>query len=1042
MFRLCAIWFGVLATSLQATAPVTPEQQTFFESKVRPLLIEHCYECHSADKQKGGLRVDGRAAMLDGGESGPAVVPGVPEQSLLLQAIRYENLEMPPKGQLPDEKVAILEQWIRAGAPWPDDTSSARRDHRTDAEQITKEEREHWAFRPVVEPVVPEGVPGERTRHPIDRFIAQRLDAAGIAPNPRATDRELIRRVYFDLTGLPPTFAEMQRWLERFTSDATVAQQGSAGTAYRELIDELLARPAYAEHWARHWLDVVRYAQSNGYERDGYKPYAWRYRDYVVDAFLHDKPYDRFVLEQLAGDELPDADSMSRIATGFYRLGVWDDEPDDKRQAEFDEMDDIMVAVGSSFLGLTVGCARCHEHKFDPIPQADYYRLLAHFRNVRPFTNPEPRIDNATAFPLAANEEIRHRYSLFRDSSQSSAPSSEAAPSGTSSDGTAGDGGESPENGQPKRMEPGLDFTEWALVVREHEGAPAPTHVLVRGNAATPGTEVQPGFLRVLESESETCRQTSPTTSEENLAPADRAPLADLFPTCGRRLQLARWLVRPDHPLTARVLVNRVWHYHFGRGIVATTSDFGRAGSAPSHPELLDWLASQFIKSGWSIKALHRMILESEAYQRSSHWPSDPQTLTLIHAKDAANTLLWRQNLRRLEAESVRDSILAASGQLRASVGGVEMYPSLSGEVLAGQSRPGLGWDVSSPDDQRRRSLYAIVKRGVRDPLLEAFDYSNVTSPLNERPTTTVAPQALMLLNGRFTAEQASALVDQLEAVSSDQTVRIDHLFQHTLQRFPTDNERTLMRDALERAEREYRDLAEQVVFRCDVPVSLYGEYRRRLPGNAFLIGPKSGWEYRGGVWGGGYEGIEVVDKSWGPHAFWRDCSFRDGRLTGRVHLDQSVELLSFVLRADAQGDHWRGVTIRLNPVAKRLEVAHSHTEPAQFVPMMLPSDQWLSFRLELQGRTLRVECVPPGTPSATHTFNLPESTDAVGCVGVAVWGGSVVFDRTMVEVGEQRHEFAPSMRESRTAETWARRMAWESLGRLMFNLNEFVYVD
>ena len=387
-------------------ATPSPEQVQFFESQVRPVLLEHCAGCHGAKKVKAGLRLDSRAALLAGGDSGPAVIPGKPDESPLIAAIRYEGPEMPPKGKLPPRQVEAITQWIQMGAPWPGGGNTApgtpepAAGIRRPGYQVTDADRAHWSFRPLKRPGVPvvgglNGLNG--LIKPIDAFIRAGLDAKGLKPNPPASKHELIRRVTYDLTGLPPTPAEV----EAFESD------NSPG-AFEKLVDRLLDSPRYGEKWGRHWLDLVRFAETNSYERDGVKPNAWRYRDYVIRSFNQDKPYDRFVREQLAGDELPDGGTDGLIATGYYRLGLWDDEPADREQAIYDGLDDIVATTGQVFLGLTVDCARCHDHKLDPIPQKDYYRFLAFFQNVNHYRNGGPG-DEVTLFPDAESRQAFER---------------------------------------------------------------------------------------------------------------------------------------------------------------------------------------------------------------------------------------------------------------------------------------------------------------------------------------------------------------------------------------------------------------------------------------------------------------------------------------------------------------------------------------------------------------------------------------------------------------------------------------------------------
>ncbi|HXJ73783.1 MAG TPA: DUF1549 and DUF1553 domain-containing protein, partial [Candidatus Dormibacteraeota bacterium] len=595
--------------------------------------------------------------------------------------------------------------------------------------------------------------------------------------------RELIRRIYFDLIGLPPS----PEAVAAFVADPSAR-------AWDQLIDDLLARPQYGERWGRHWLDVVRYAQSNGYERDGEKPYAWRYRDYVVKAFNQDKPYDQFVREQIAGDELEPTTPESLIATGFQRLGVWDDEPDDKRMAEFDELDDILSTTATTFLGITLGCARCHEHKFDPIPQADYYKLLAFFRNVSPYENARYTLDSPNYLPLARRGEVdawskEHDSKLTRLQEQLKGATNGELKKRLSGDLERAKGDRAP--------------FEWALGVRERGPKPLPTHVLLRGNAGNPGPEVEPAFLSVLGGERPSVASLSDGRS------------------CGRRRALADWVTSVDNPLTARVIANRIWQHHFGRGIAKTTSDFGRAGTPPTHPQLLDWLASELIAQGWSLKKLHKIILQSATYRMSSR-AEQPAAVVL----DPGNDLFWRQNMRRLEAEAVRDTILAISGQLNLTMGGRGFFPRLSGEALAGQSRPGLDWERSTPADRSRRSLYAYVRRTMPVPVFEAFDYNNTAAPLSERPVTTVAPQALLLLNDQFMRAQAAAFAQRLQKTGAASSAQpIERAFQLALGRDPTPAELGVAREFLAQQQHAFLELRRRQTFSIEVPASLSVDY-------------------------------------------------------------------------------------------------------------------------------------------------------------------------------------------------------------------------
>jgi len=674
-FVICAAIVCLTASGLSGKEP-TRGQLRFFESKVRPLLANRCFKCHGPKKQSGKLRLDSLGRILRGGESGAAISPGKPEASLMIKAIRYQSLEMPPDRKLADREIKILTTWIKMGAPWSGGDPQALRP-RPAGLTVTAKDRQYWAFRPVRRVPLPQTK--RRVHHPIDAFIQARLEARDLQPSPSASRRVLIRRLYFDLLGLPPTKEQVDDFVSSRSPDA-----------YEQLVDRLLASPRYGERWGRHWLDVVRYAQSNGYERDDEKPESWRFRDYVVRAFNQDKSYRQFVIEQLAGDLIPQRTDDSIIATGFFRIGAWDDEPADKRQAKFDELDDIVSTMGSAMLGLTVGCARCHDHKFDPIRQADYYRLLAFFRNVNSYGKDK----SGTHFEP-------NTKSIFVK-----------LPSGKGN----------------------------ALAVTRRGGKPLPTHILTRGNSGLPGKRVDAGFVEVL------CNDKSSSELPPQLRKSHQL-----------RLQIAHWIASAKNPLSGRVIVNRMWHYHFGRGIVATPSDFGKTGFKPTHPLLLDWLASELIRNDWHLKKLHRLIVTSHAYRQSSRAASG-RSLQV----DPDNRFCWRQNLRRLEAEVIRDTILQTSGRINLSMGGRGIFPALSPDVLSSQSRPGAGWGKSTVGERSRRSIYIFIKRTLGVPFLEAFDFASPDSPTAARTTTTIAPQALILLNSQFMQEQSEALAQRL----------------------------------------------------------------------------------------------------------------------------------------------------------------------------------------------------------------------------------------------------------------------------------------
>jgi hypothetical protein len=583
--------------------------------------------------------------------------------------------------------------------------------------------RDHWSFQPPRRPAVPAVRDRAWVRSPLDAFVLARLEAAGLRPAPAADRRTLLRRVYLDLIGLPPTPAEQRAFLV----------DNSPG-AFARVVDALLARPEYGERWGRHWLDVARYAETNGYERDGDKPSAWRYRDYVLDALNSDLPYDRFVREQLAGDELPGSDARTQTATTFLRLGTWDDEPANERVDRYDQLDDVLGVTASAFLGLTLRCARCHDHKFEPFSQADYYRMLAVFE---PLKRPQ-----------------KGRADLDR-------------PVGTAAQRAAWELA-------VVRMRKPPDLPRAYVWFEDGPTAP-PTHVLHRGSPGRPGAEVTPGVPAVLRRQQ----------------PAPPTPLAH---STGRRLWLARWIASPDNPLTARVMVNRVWAWHFGKGLVATPSDFGVAGERPSHPELLDWLASEFVAGGWRLKRLHRLIVLSSAYQTSSALePGDGRS-----AERLALFGRWRQH--RTEAEVVRDSVLAVSGRLNPERGGPSVYPPLPRAVLESQSRPGNGWGKSDERQSARRSIYVFSKRSLALPELELLDAPDTASSCEQRPLSTTAPQALTFLNGAFMQEQTRHFADRLRHdAGADSAAQVRLAFGLALCRPPRPDEVRLALDFLAR---------------------------------------------------------------------------------------------------------------------------------------------------------------------------------------------------------------------------------------------------
>ena len=765
----------VVASAADPKPPeFTKEQVAFYTEKVAPVLKVNCLKCHGNDPKKlrGEFDLRTRAAVLKGGETGPAAVPGKPKDSLLIQAINHakDGYAMPPDGKLTADEIAVLTKWVTDGLAYPTDRlGDATAGHDPKKKTFTDEQRKYWAYQPVRRPPVPVNRDTKGSAHPVDAFLQVKWAEKKLTPVAAADKATLIRRAYYDLTGLPPTPEQ----IDAFVKDADPK-------GWEKLIDTLLASPHYGEKWGRHWLDVVRFAETNGYERDGPKPNAWRYRDYVIRSFNADKPYDRFLKEQIAGDELPKKDEDDTdpvVATGYYRLGIWDDEPADPLQAKFDGYDDLVSITGQAFLGMTLNCARCHDHKGDPILQEDYYKLVAFFRDIREYSNDRnvkstTNQTDITPFErrkvyqaeLAERQEkvagLVKRMTAIEDAAIKKMPAEDQRASEgldrplvvKKVPGFLGEKEKAEYAGLAKQVtelkRKAVPSQDLALSVNNCDPTPPATFVNVRGNPHVNGAEVKAGFPTVL-------------GFPEPVIP----PAAKGAKSSGRRTVLANWLADPKNPLTARVMMNRLWQHHFGKGLVPTANDFGKLGEQPTHPELLDWLAVEFVDGGWTLKRMHRLVMTSAAYQRASS--ADAANLKA----DPANTLLWRFNMRRLTAEEVRDSILAVSGELNLSkIGGPSMYPKLSAEVLAGISFTDkkTHWPDSPMDEMNRRTVYAFVKRSIQVPILINHDQADPDNSCPVRYTTTVPTQALGMLNGDFTNEQAGLLAKRVAKDAGD----------------------------------------------------------------------------------------------------------------------------------------------------------------------------------------------------------------------------------------------------------------------------------
>lgn len=722
----CFFTFPFLISHDAAGGEPTAQQIQFFENKIRPVLSQNCYKCHSvnSEKVKGGLLLDSRESSLKGGETGPAIVPGDLEKSLLIKAVRYADadLQMPPKKQLSDEQIADLEQWVKMGAPDPRNATAAQKAWKDSG-------KDHWAWQPLTQPAVPGVKDKSWAQTAVDSFILAKLEAKGLTPNPIADKRTLIRRASFDLTGLPPTSEEVEAFIKDPAPDA-----------FAKVVDRLLASPHYGERWGRHWLDVARYSDTKGMVRrqreDPHSPYAWTYRDYVIKSFNDDKPYNIFIIEQLAADKLPSTRSnpTNLTALGFLTVG------ERFMGMQQDVINDRIDVVTKGFLGLTVSCARCHDHKFDPIPTKDYYSLHGIFASTiePPVETVIQKVPNTAEYRdyykqrtelEAKKDEIEAKFQTARrtrDRDQIRTLQRELR-----------------ENaGQITRLE----MTHPGAIVRamavQDAGRPKNSPVFIRGEAENKGEIVPRRFLEVI-------------------AGATRQP----FTNGSGRLELAHAIVNKSNPLTPRVMINRIWQHHFGAGFVTTPDDFGTMSEPPSHPELLDYLASRFQDEGWSIKKIHRLIMLSSVYQQTT---TDNPRFAQI---DPFNRLLWRANIERLEFETLRDSLLAIGGSLDDT-----MY--------------GRPIDLERHPESNRRTVYGVVDRA---DLLDAFvnfDFANPDMVNGIRHETSVPQQALFLMNSPVVIEQAKKIVAEEAFLDrTNSTDKIAFLYDRIYQRQPKPEE-------------------------------------------------------------------------------------------------------------------------------------------------------------------------------------------------------------------------------------------------------------
>lgn len=788
------------------------------------LLKSRCLSCHGPDKQEGGLRIDSLAALQRGGDRGPAILAESPAESLLVQAVRgdVQDLTMPPgeNERLTAEQVAQVVAWIREGARWPEELPPAPPSQRrlgdawSDAENpVTRlfggQRLDLWSLKGVSRPQLPEG-DSSLADNPIDRFVLAQLQAHGQSFSPLAERRTLIRRLAYDLTGLPPRPEDV----EAFVADGDVQ-------AYEKLVDRMLASLPYGERMARHWLDVVRYADTEGFERDEFRPTIYRYRDYVIRAFRKDKPYDLFLREQLAGDELVagaplDESAVDRlVATGFLRLG-----PRDTTAEIFEENDrardqwlgDLANTTGEALLGLTMSCCQCHDHKYDPLLQVDHFRLRAFFSGLRPedalpisVETERQEIDahnqrvEEEARPLRERREAileKGRVAARAASQESDAAVDEKAALAALDESSRQEwdvlGAQIAEIEKHKRPY----TTGWCAVAGTDE--PPPVHVLFQGDIRQPRQAAPPGFLSVFDP-----NPLAPAASEDGSENNRR----------GLRSALADWIVSPDNPLTARVMVNRIWAQHFGRGLVATPNDFGYSGERPTHPQLLDWLAAEFIASHWSVKHIHRLIVLSRTYRQQSLVRSEAA------AVDPENRLLWRQNARRLDAESLRDGLLAVSGRLLPVASGPPRWPAIPDFIL--RSNPATldnngrlqQWYTTAPEEETFvRSIFIVQKRTIPVPFLQPFDLPDSTRSCARRDVTTVAPQASALMNSPFALAMADSLAQRLaNECGAEPSAQVRRAFQLALVRDPSPAELAAALELVERHAGSYRAMGSKL---------------------------------------------------------------------------------------------------------------------------------------------------------------------------------------------------------------------------------------
>ena len=766
LLRSTSLLFAFALSAAAAEVNDLPREGfDFFEKNIRPVLVDKCYKCHStqSEKLKGGLLLDSKAGILKGGSTGPAIVPFKPDESLLIKAIRWtdEDLQMPPKQKLSDFEIKNFDIWIKMGAPDPRKEAVDEKTYGTI--NVEDARKQFWSFKPIQNPAPPKVKNSKWPRTGIDRFILAPLEAKGLTPVKPADRRTLIRRATFDLTGLPPTPEEIQAFLD-----------DRSPNAFEKVVDRLLASPAYGEQWGRHWLDVARYADTSGCNSDFPVPQAYKYRNYVIQAFNSDKPYNEFLKEQIAGDLLPsrtDEEHFDKtIATGYLAIA----KRFGSRNNEFHlTIEDTITTLGQGVLGLTTGCARCHDHKFDPIPQKDYYALYGIFQSTKyAFPGTEVYRHPKDLVPLITGT---NKQAVVEYEAEAAKLDEELDTLGDEKRALAGrieqiEDQEANANADEKtklaetkkdleeklqktkasiedarsklkKLEANPPEVDKAFAVSDGQAVDAKIHK--KGNPQQLGNEVPRGFLQVL----------------------GGGTLPSMEKGSGR-LELAEWLTDTNNPLPARVIANRIWQWHFGRGIVQTPNDFGSRGKAPTHPELLDYLATQFVQHGWSFKAMHKMIMMSRVYQLSNDDNLANATL------DPENNLLWRFQRRRLSAEEIRDSMLLISGTLDKSMGGAHPFPP-ENEWKYTQHKP-----FYAVYDTNKRMIYQMQQRIKKHPFLEVWNGADPAVITGDRSLTTSPIQALWLMNSQFAHEVADKLAVRVGLANTEEPKRVDYAIQ------------------------------------------------------------------------------------------------------------------------------------------------------------------------------------------------------------------------------------------------------------------------